>query len=251
MKPSTGGGSAVSKTLLVLRALGEHDRIVTIAQATGLPKSTVHRILQTAVEQGFARAAGGGTYVVGPQVLALAGHLLTRLDPSQVDAELHRLAERTGCTVHYARLDGDEAYYVAKVEARRPYRLASRVGMALRLHSTSIGKAILAELPDPDVLALLGRTGMERRTDRTVTETAELLERLGQIRRQGYAVDDEENEPGVRCVGAAVRGHRGAVVGGISVSYLVGDPDQLPVAELGKLVTATAAAVSAGLGALG
>jgi IclR family acetate operon transcriptional repressor len=249
VKPSPDDRSAGAKTLSVLRALGEHDRIVDIAESTGLAKSTVHRILQTAVRQGFARVTGGGTYLVGPQVLALAGQLMSRLDPAQqAGAELRRLQERTGCTVHYALRDGDEAYYVAKVESRKPYRLASRVGMTLRLHTTSIGKAILAELPDAEARALLRRTGLARHTSATVVDEDVLLGQLREIRRLGYAVDDEENETGVRCVGAVVRDHLGTPVGAISVSYLAGDPEQPPVPELGRLVTGTAAAVSAGLG---
>jgi DNA-binding IclR family transcriptional regulator len=216
----TGGGS-IDKALTVLEALAEHRRVTDIASGTGLPKSTVHRILQSLVEWGFARADGSGGYLPGPRILTLAGQVMSRFDPAQhADAALQRLRDRTGFTVHFAIRSGDEAVYVRKVEGLGPYQMASRVGMSMRLHSTSIGKAILAQLPDEEVSMITARTGLERRTPRTITDTAALLAHLAEIRRRGYSVDDEENEGGIRCVGAPVFDHTGTVMGGISVSGL-------------------------------
>ena len=252
MREGPAGGNAVEKTLAVLGALGDHERITDIVAATGLPKSTVHRILQTLVATGFARVDGGGGYGGGPNILRLAGRLLSRIDLAQsAQLPLDALRQRTGSTVHLALLNGDEAVYVAKLEGLKPYRMASRVGMALPLHCTAIGKAILAQLPTEAVRSLVGRTGLPARTARTLTELDDLLEHLERVRQDGWAFDDEENERGVRCAGAAVHDHTGAVVGALSVSHLVVDDGAPAVSELGRAVVAAASEVSATLGAAG
>nr|MDT0661276.1 IclR family transcriptional regulator [Micromonospora sp. DSM 115978] len=244
------GVSAVDKTLDVIEALVEQSRLTEIAASTGLPKATVHRILQAMVDRGLARPSGDGHYFTGPKLVALAGRVMHRLDlPSQVRPHLVELQQRTGRTVHLALLSGDEAVYVVKVEAGKPYQLASRVGMSLHLHSTSIGKAALAAMPDDEVTAVADRTGLPRRTPRTITDLPRLLAELGAVRGRGWAEDHEENEAGVSATGAAVFDHAGHVIGGVSaaaLSYEVGDQDP---AEVGRHVLDAAAQVSRTLGA--
>jgi len=163
------GSNAVEKTLAVLDALGDHERIADIVTATGLHKSTVHRILQDFARLGFVRVTERGTYEGGPRILRLAGRVLARTDAAERAApELHALQERCGGTVHFAVLDGDEAVYVAKVEGNKPYRMASRIGMAVPLHCTAIGKAALAALPEDEVRALLRRAPPRARTPATI-----------------------------------------------------------------------------------
>ncbi len=240
------GASAADKTLVVLEALADHSRVADIAGHTRLPKPTVHRILQTLVQHGFARSDGKGSYVGGPRILSLAGRFLQRLDiAEQVRPILRDLQERTGWTVHLALLSGDEAVYVAKLEGANPYTLASRVGMSLRLHCTSIGKAILATMSDDDVLALLTRAGMPARTEHTLTDETKLLADLATVRTRGYAEDHEENEAGVCAVGAAVFDHTGDVFGAVSAAALVHQAG----GARGALVAEAAAAVSKALGA--
>jgi DNA-binding IclR family transcriptional regulator len=244
----TGGGS-IDKALTVLEALAEHHRVTDIAAGTGLPKSTVHRILQSLVGWGFARADGSGGYLPGPRILTLAGKVMSRFDPAQhADAALLRLRDRTGFTVHFAVRSGDEAVYVRKLEGLRPYQMASRVGMSMLLHSSAIGKAILAQLRDEEVIVITSRTGLVRRTQHTITDPGALLDHLAEVRRRGYSIDDEENESGIRCVGAPVFDHTGTVMGGISVSGLAFDvaPDD---ETLGSQVVTAAHEVSLALGA--
>jgi DNA-binding IclR family transcriptional regulator len=243
-----GERTAADKTLEVLEALADHSRVADIAKSTALPKPTVHRILQTLVRHGFARTDGQGEYVGGPRILSLAGRFLQRLDiAEQVRPILRDLQERSGWTVHLALLSGDEAVYAAKLEGAKPYTLASRVGMSLRLHCTSIGKAILATMPDTEVRALLARTGMPARTEHTLTDEESLLADLAEVRRRGYAEDHEENEAGVRAVGAAVFDHTGEVFGAVSAAALIYQDD--PLSERGDLVAAAAKKVSEALGA--
>ena len=249
MKSNPGNGSAIEKVLAVLEALPENERVTAIAQATALPKSTVHRILQALVEHEFAMVTGDGAYSGGPRILLLAGRVMSRFNPAQhAQNALRRLQEEAGHTVHFALLAGDEAVYAAKIEAGKPYRMPSRVGMGIRLHTTAIGKAILAAMPDEEVLARLRRSGMERRTPNTVTDPRAMLHHLAAVRARGYALDEEENEAGIRCIGAAVSDQTGRVVGGVSLSVLALEV-ATPLDGYAPAVLAAARDISASLGA--
>lgn len=242
--------SAIDKALWVLEALAEHESLTKIAAATGLPKSTTHRILQSLAEHGFANPDGTGGYQPGPKILTLAGRMLNRFDPvRQASPVLQRLHDQTGYTVHFAVLNGDEAVYAAKLEGRKPYQMPSRVGMSLWLHTSAIGKAMLAAMPDDVVRGITARTGLTGRTPATITTQAALLRHLAEVRRRGFAVDDEENEAGIRCVGAAVFDHTGHVVAGVSISTLTHELSTADAEELGPLVADTARDVSRTLGA--
>lgn len=247
--PAAVGGAA-DKAFEVLEALVEHSRLTDIATATGLPKATVHRILRVMVARGLARPTGDGGYVSGPRMLALAGRVMHRVDlPAQVRPHLDELQRRTGRTVHFALLTGDEAVYVAKVDSGKPYRLASRVGMSLQLHCTSIGKAILAALPDDEVAAIAARTGLPQRTPNTITDASRLLAEVAVTRARGWAEDREENEAGVCAAGAAVFDHTGQVVGAVSAVTLTYEAVAQPNDQVGPLVVEVAREVSRALGA--
>ena len=240
--------TAVEKTLAVLEALADHTRITDIARVTGLPKSTVHRLLQTMVDRGFATPTSDG-YLTGPRVLALAGKVLRPMDTvERARPFLRALQESTGCTVHLAVLFGDELVYVDKVEANKPYRMASRLGMPLIAHGTAIGKAVLASLSTSELDAFVRRTGLPGRTPRTITSTSRLKAQLARVRRSGFALDDEENEIGVRCVGSAIRDHAGVVIGGLSASSLAMEHSLAELIALGPRVLQAADEVSAALG---
>jgi IclR family acetate operon transcriptional repressor len=242
--------TAADKTLDVLEALAEHRSIAGLAEATRLPKPTVHRILQTLVQRGFARQVDHGSYVGGPRILTLVGRHQPTIDlPNHVRPALDELQRETKWTVHFALLAGDAAVYAAKVEGDRPYHLASRVGMTLALHSTSVGKSMLACLPDEAVRALLGRAGMPPRTGHTHTEPRTLLAELTEIRRRGFAEDNEENEESVVAVGAPVFDHTGQVIGGISAAALNHPADVAAMPGCGRAVADTARRVSLSLGA--
>ncbi len=241
--------SAIGKVTAVVEALAEDHSVSGIGRRTGLPVSTVHRILQELNEQGWVRNQGEHGYVLGPRLLALAGQAADA-DTVALIAHpvLERLSEQSGHAVHFAVRSGDEAVYVDKMEGQRAYRMRSRIGLAIPLHCTAIGKAMLANLPADEVRAIVSRTGMRAMTKHTITDPEKLLEHLEQVRRRGYAIDDEENEANIRCIGAAVVDHRGVTVGGLSMSGLTFELDPGRVERLVPLVKSAARAVTGSLG---
>ena len=247
---ATGAASgSIDKALTVLEALAQHSRVTDIATDTGLPKSTVHRILQSLLGWGFARSDGNGGYLPGPRILTLAGRVMSRFDPAQhANVALRALRDTTGLAVHFAIRSGDEAVYVDKLEGRRPYQMRSRVGMSVPLHTTAIGKAVLAQLSPAEVVEIVERTGMQSMTRRSITEVPVLLRQLAEAAERGYAIDDGENDPGIGCIGAPVFDHTGRVMGGLSISALGFEID-LDSRELSTVVINAARDVSLALGA--
>ncbi|WP_236791311.1 IclR family transcriptional regulator [Amycolatopsis sp. GM8] len=218
--PVSAEGSAL-RALRVLEAVGAPGgphRLGRIARESGVTKPSTHRILQGLVEAGYAVTGGDGTYGLGPRAYALSALFSTGHDD---EPALRRLRDQTGHTVHVALRSGSQAVYVQKLDSDRPYRMASRVGGRISLHSTAIGKAILAHLEPAERQALLAGTGLPARTARTLTDTAVLEAELAEVRARGFAIDDEENEETVRCLAAPLLDRAGAPVGGVSISTLI------------------------------
>ncbi|WP_019930406.1 IclR family transcriptional regulator [Nocardia sp. BMG111209] len=238
--------SAVAKVVLVLEALASVHGVSEISRGTGLPTSTVHRILQELVGLGWVRVDADRRYLPGVRLLSLAGQSASI--PQIVRPILQRLCAETGHTIHFALLSGDEAVYVDKLEGDRAYAMRSRIGLSIPLHCTAIGKSILASLPKPELRTRLSRLPLTAMTPRTITDPDLLVAHLEQVGSRGYSVDDEENEEHTRCLGAAVLDHHGAPIGGISVSALTFDLDRTKVRTCAPLLLTAAREASQALG---
>jgi IclR family transcriptional regulator, acetate operon repressor len=245
--------NAIEKTLSMLEAVAAsdaHTSLAALSARVGVPKPTAHRILQVLAEGSYVVTDGKGSYHAGPALVALAGDVFGALELTRLArAAVLDLRGKTGHTVHLAVRNGDRAIYVDKAEADRPFHMVSRVGMSIPLHCTSIGKAILAVLPQTETLSVLSSAGFERRTTHTLASVEEVLSDLESVRERGYSIDDEENEIGVRCVGAAIYNSLGDVVGAVSISALTFLLSADKVDETGQAVRAAAATISATLGA--
>ena len=240
--------TAIGKVVAVVEALSEERRITAISRSTGLPVSTVHRILQELVQVGWVREDDDRGYLFGPRLLGLAGRAgdhttLTRI----AGPYLAELCEITGHAVHFAVRSGDEVVYIDKLEGSRAYRMRSRIGLAIPLHCTAIGKALLARLPTDEVRAIAARAGLPARTTHTITSPDQLVAHLAGIRQRGYSIDDEENELQIRCVGAAVSDHA-RPIGGISLSMLAFELTEESLQQVAPLVVRAAGSITAALG---
>jgi IclR family acetate operon transcriptional repressor len=176
-----------------------------LSAGSGLPLPTIHRLMRTLLDCGYVRQQPNRRYALGPRLIRL-GESASRLLGTWARPYLAELVDATGETANMALLDGDEVVYVAQVPSRHSMRMFTEVGRRVLPHSTGVGKALLAQLPDEQVRALLGRTGMPAATEHTLTDPDAFLTALERVRAQGYAVDDNEQEAGVRCLAVSVPG---------------------------------------------
>jgi IclR family acetate operon transcriptional repressor len=213
---------SVDRALYLLETIAEaggEATLTELATRTGLNISTCHHLLATLIQRGFAaKVPGRRLYALGARILYL-GHTCLQVDlPRRAQPYLETINRVTGETVHLAALQGDNIVTLAVRDARHAVRVETgKVGKVEAPHATSVGKAILAWLPEDEMQRILAR-GMKRYTEKTITDFPALLESLRVVRRSGVAIDREEYLPGVICVGAAIRDQAGTVIGAISAS---------------------------------
>ena len=202
----SGGVQSLERAFDLLERMADAGGEVGLSElsvSSGLPLPTIHRLMRTLVACGYVRQQANRRYALGPRLIRL-GESASRLLGTWARPYLARLVEETGETANMALLDGDEIVYVAQVPSKHSMRMFTEVGRRVLPHSTGVGKALLAHLPANEVRALLSRTGMPAATDKTITSPDAFLTALEEVRRSGYAVDDNEQEIGVRCLAVSV-----------------------------------------------
>jgi IclR family acetate operon transcriptional repressor len=202
------GVQSLDRAFAILEAMAEAGGPIGLSQLAaraGLPLATIHRLVRTLVDLGYVRQEASRQYSLGPRLMRLVDSSTQRLG-SLAKPHMHRVVSALGESVNLAILDGDEVVYVAQVQPSNNFmRMFTEVGRRAQPHTTAVGKAMLATRPDGEVLDLLARTGMKRHTDRTLTTPQEFLADLARVRERGYALDEGEQELGVRCVAVAIR----------------------------------------------
>ncbi|HEX7297564.1 MAG TPA: IclR family transcriptional regulator [Solirubrobacteraceae bacterium] len=245
--------SSAAKTLTILELVLSAEAplgLAEIADRAELTKPTAHRLLQMLVRRNYVRRTSARTYATGARALWLAGETLAQVNRSEMARPaLRRLHDLIPETIHFAVLSGSDVVYVEKFEGRRPYRMASSIGMSLPLHSTAIGKSLLAFMAPEERRRLLPEGELPARTRNTITAHDKLEEELARIARRGYAMDDEENEENIRCIGAAVFDKNGAPIGGVSVSAPSFQLSALAARRMAPAIVATAREISLALAA--
>jgi IclR family acetate operon transcriptional repressor len=216
---------SVERTFDVLEALATARQPVPISelsQRLGLHISTVHRLLATLIERGYARQdTGSGRYGIGPRLVELAGGLNEQVDLRQETRPfLEQLAAEVGETANLSVRSGNNLVYIDQVQSARLVRMFTRVGSSAPLYCTGSGKLFLAYSPhlEQDLNRYLLEISLEAHTPATLTTPQQLREELFQIRQRGYSFDNEEMEEGVVCVAAPVFDGESQIVAAISVS---------------------------------
>jgi len=231
---------AVERALNILEAAAQRRDGLTnaeISRKLGIPKSSASYILRTLEKRGYLRReAETGRYRLGLKILSLGGDAQANLDIADVALPFMRiLGEKIRMTVHLAVLDQGEAVYIEKVEAPGFFKVNTWVGRRMFVHSTSVGKVLLAWRPKEEVEEILRAQGLKKRTPKTITGITRLMAELETVRRNGYAVDDEENSLGARCVAAPIYDPAGNVIAALGVS---GTLTQMEEAQLVRIVEA-------------
>jgi DNA-binding IclR family transcriptional regulator len=214
---------ALERGLEILEYLSNAQHGVTHSQVTRrlqLPRSSCHALLLTFTRCGYVeRDKKTGRYRLGLRLYGLANTALAGITlRDQAASILRTLMQKTGLTVHLAVLEDGEAVLVDKVESPGTPRLATWIGKRMGLHCTALGKALIAHLPEDKLDELVRKQGLLRHNDNTIASVKKLRQACEVVRQVGYAIDDEEEEVGVRCIGAPVFDGGRQIVAAISVA---------------------------------
>lgn len=214
--------SAAVRALSVLERLSQQRAIglEEISREIKLAKPTVYRFLLTLQELGYVRRIDGDRWAITLRMFNLGSRALDHLDLLSAARPIaEALSEELGETVHMGVLDGDSAVYVMKIESRYTIRMYSRVGRRMPLYCTAIGKVLLAFSEASERDEALDGVPLLAFTKKTLTSRAALDTELVKIRERGFAIDDEEREENLHCIGAPIFDYTGAVAAVLSVSW--------------------------------
>jgi DNA-binding IclR family transcriptional regulator len=201
-----------------------------VAKLSGLPVSTVHRFLSNLESSSFLNCDNAGTYHLGIACVSLGQAARGQLDIRRLSQPyLQELNHRTRETVHLTVRHGLTAVYVEKLDSPEPLRIHSRIGAAVPLYCTAVGKVMLAHMLDAERESILDQVVFKRLTENTVGSLQELQAQLQRVRREGFAFDLEEHEPHIRCIAAPIWDHTGAVNASLSVT---GPAVRMPTSRL-------------------
>jgi DNA-binding IclR family transcriptional regulator len=234
------------KLLDVLSYYHDPVSLKQLAAETGLHPSTAHRILAAMAVSGFVERADAGAYRLGIRLLELGNLVKSRISIRDAAMPLmEQLHEQIGESVNLGVRQGDDIVYVERTSSgRSTVRAVHLVGARAPLHVTAVGKLYLAEEQGDALRDYARRTGLPGATAASITTLSRLERELDQVRRQGFAIDNEEVEQGLRCIAAPVRDDTGTLLAGLSVSA----PADRHNPAWAALVQRTAAAISAAIG---
>jgi IclR family acetate operon transcriptional repressor len=205
-KSGSGTVQSIERAFSLLEIAADHGGMLTLSQLaadSGLPMPTIHRLVRTLVDLGYMRQEPSRQYVLGPRLIRL-GESTSRMLGIWARPHLSKLVDVLGESANLAMLDGDQVVYIAQVQSKHSMRMFTEVGRRVNPHCTAVGKAMLARMPRESVHELLKRTGMPRHTDHTITTIPDFDRELEDTAAKNYAVDEGEQEIGVRCVAVVV-----------------------------------------------
>ena len=212
----------LQRGLTILELLSEHPdglELHEIAQTLLLPKSTAHNLMQTLLSMRYVRLTPSSRYQLTLKTFEVGAAVVQTTDVTQVLRQYMQQAfAECNETMHCGVLSGHEVLYIDKIESTQSIRMTSHIGIRMPLYATAMGKAFLAEMADEDVRAMYGETALQPLTARTITDVETLLRQLHEIRKRGWALEDQENADNVSCVGVAILGRDGRPAYALSIS---------------------------------
>lgn len=216
------GIRVLHKTVDILEAIKQARdglRLADLVRSVELPKATVYRILSTLETRGYLDRDTEGTYRISKKLFDLRRSTsIEQVLTETASPHLSQIAAESKETVNLGILDAGEIVVISTVESPQAVRMSSKVGNRRHLHATALGKVMLAGMPDKEVLRLIKAKGLPRLTERTLISKAALLAELHNIRKLGYAIDNQENEIEGRCVAAPITGANGKIIAALSIS---------------------------------
>lgn len=243
------GSNAVDRALNILELVVQRTEGMTnseLSRRLDIPKSSASYLLRTLEQRGYLRRdAETQRYRIGVKAAGLAHGMREFVDLRQAASPvLQQLVERTRLTAHLAILDHGRAVYIDRAENPGFLRINTWIGRDLEVHTTAVGKVLMARKPESEVRRTLKEAGMAKKTPRSITSAEEYLEELSRVRARGYAVDNEENSAGVRCVAAPVFGASGEILAAIGLTAATSQIPEEATALLARTVIKAALLVS-------
>lgn len=243
--------SAAARVLAILESMSRSRSVglEELSRDVGLAKPTVYRFLLTLQSLGYARRIEGDRWAITLKLFNVGSRALDHLDLHAAARPIaEELAEELGETVHMGVLEGDSAVYVLKIESKYTIRMFSRVGRRIPLYCTAIGKVLLAFSDAEARKAALADVKLVALTPKTISKRSALDAELRKIKAKGFAMDDEEHEEGIICVGAPIFDREGALAAALSVSWPRFRFEATDEVRSAAAVTAAAARVSVAIG---
>ena len=244
----------LQKTADLIEAMLQYPNGATLKELyeiTKINKATIFRILMNMRECGYAiQNSGDGKYRLGYRFVEVSNSILSRLDIRHlVHPYLERLSAKISEVVHLIVLDGDEGLYVDKVENfTSAFKMYSQVGRHLMLHCTSAGKVLLSGMSSSEIDRIIQAKGLPRKTNHTITQPNELKMELAKIRKQGYGVDEIENEEGIRCIAAPIYDYKKRIIAVVSIAGTTLSVTEERIPELAAQLKEATAQISREIG---
>jgi len=216
---------SINRALTIVDVIGKSSdaglTLTTISNQTKLHISTVYRILQNLISWNYVKEGEGGIYTLGYELITLGNIAKENIGIRNVAHQfLEELGDSTKETIYLAILDeiNDQVMYIDKIDSKGNIKLAAGIGSRNSIHSTANGKVLVSAYSDERIKSMLAASGMPTHTDSTITDVETYLNEVRKVREEGYAIDNLENEPGVRCVAAPIYDYRKKIIASISLS---------------------------------
>jgi DNA-binding IclR family transcriptional regulator len=223
LKTETKGAQLLVRALDIIELLAverEGAGVTAVASRLGLHKSTVHRILSALSERGYAeKSEDGSSYRLGLKLVEVSALKLNHLElKTEAASVLRKLADGAGQPVHLAILSGLDAVYIEKIDPISNLRLYSQIGRRIPAYCSALGKALLLGRSEAEIAALMEGQEFKRLTPHTLKDARAYARQVAASAARGWTVDDEEHDPGIRCVAAPVRDYTGKIIASLSMA---------------------------------
>lgn len=214
---------SVDRTLCILELLSDYEEglgITEIGEKLELHKSTVHRLLNTLIYKEYVKQnKNTSRYEITLKLFELGNKKLEKMDLVTIAKPyLKELMEKTNEVTHLVVREGTDIIYMAKMEPFKSISVYTRLGMSKPMYCTAMGKAMLSHMEDDEIQEIWNASYVQKLTDNTVVDFNKLKEKLIEAKEKGYAIDDQEVEIGIKCLGTVIRDYTGNVCGAISIS---------------------------------
>lgn len=214
---------SVDRTLSILETLSDYENglgIKEISELVMLNKSTVHRLLATLIYKGYVKQdKDTNKYMITLKLFELGNKKVAKMNLTSIaQPYLEELMEKTNEVVHLVVRDGNEYIYISKYQPKKPILMSTYIGLRKPLYCTAVGQAIMSQLSEDEIKTIWNTSDIKKYTKNTITDYDMLLKKIEKIKKDGYALDNQEVEDGIRCIGTVLKNYKNEVCGAVSVS---------------------------------